>query len=61
MRQGRRRTPILRLVVVGLLLGALLLTALGGVFAPLVPGPNAPPGVVTPTPSGVILLPQPTT
>lgn len=56
--QGKARTR--RFVVVGLLLGALLLTALGGVFAPLAPSPITPSHSVTPTPGGAILLPQPT-
>jgi len=57
-RQGKTRTR--RFVVVGLLLAALLLTALGGVFAPLAPNPSTPSPITTPTPGGAILLPQPT-
>jgi len=51
MRQTKNRT--LRLVVVGLLLAALLLTAIGGVFAPLAPAPTTPPASATP---GAVLV-----
>jgi len=43
----------LRLVVVGLLLTALILTVIGGVFAPLTSTPNMPPANATP---GAVLV-----
>jgi len=54
----RTKTPVLRLVVVGILLAALILTAIGGVFAPLTSTPSTP---TTPparaTPGAVLVTP----
>jgi len=53
----RTQTRALRLVVVGLLLAALLLTAIGGVFAPLVPTPTPTTPPTSATPRAVLVTP----